>query len=104
MELGESGRDFQAEVEDLSLALQEDVLWPSKARLTTILRRVAGEVWGESHDIPDHATEVSLWLNILTDAEVAWPLLEERILCVYRQHLGALTLLSIGIIAPHAAS
>jgi len=57
LELSDCGRDFEAEVENLLLALQADVLWPLH-----------------------HTREVALGLDILTDAEVAWSLFEKRVL------------------------
>jgi hypothetical protein len=57
LELGDCGRDFEAEVEDLLLALQADVLWPLY-----------------------HPREVAFGLDVLANAEVACSLLEERVL------------------------
>jgi len=59
LELGNCRWDLQAEVEDLLLALKTDILWPS-----------------------DHAGQVALWLDGLTDAKVAGALLNERVLRV----------------------
>ena len=57
LELGNRRWDLQAEVEDLLLALKTDVLWPS-----------------------NHAGQVALWLDSLTNAMVAGALLDERVL------------------------
>lgn len=57
LELGDRRRDLQAKVEDLLLALKTDILGPL-----------------------DHAREVSLGLDVLTDAVVAWALLDQRVL------------------------
>lgn len=57
LELSDGRWDLEAEVEDLLLALKTDVLWPS-----------------------DHAGKVALWLDVLTDTEVAGLLLNERVL------------------------
>jgi hypothetical protein len=57
LELGNRRWDLQAHVEDLLLALEADVCGPSH-----------------------HATEVTLGLNILADAEVLGALLDERVL------------------------
>jgi hypothetical protein len=57
LELGNRRGDLQTEVEDLLLALETDVCRP-----------------------PDHAAKVTLGLDVLTDAEVLWALLEERVL------------------------
>jgi hypothetical protein len=77
LELGDGGWDFEAEVEDLALALEEDVFWPSLglSEMSWVPR-----AWGDN--IPDHARQVSFRLDILTDAEVAGSLLEERVLQV----------------------
>lgn len=53
----ERRRNLQAHIEDLLLALKADVGWPA-----------------------DHAAEVALGLDILADAIVAGPLLDERVL------------------------
>ena len=55
--LRDAGRDFEAEVEDLLLALEADILGP-----------------------PDHAREVASGLDVLANAEVARALLDERVL------------------------
>lgn len=57
MELSYRGRNFEAEVEDLLLALEADVLWPLY-----------------------HAGEVTRRLDVLADAEVSGSLLDERVL------------------------
>jgi len=57
LELSDGRWNLQAEVEDLLLALKTDILWPSH-----------------------HAREVTPWLNILADTEVAGALLDERVL------------------------
>ena len=57
LELGDGGRDLQAKVEDLLLALEADVLGPLH-----------------------HAREVALGLDVLADTEVPGPLLNERVL------------------------
>jgi hypothetical protein len=57
LELGNCWWDLQAKVEDLLLALKTDILWPS-----------------------NHAGQVALWLDGLTDAMVASALLNERVL------------------------
>jgi hypothetical protein len=57
LELGDRWWDLQPEVEDLLLALETDVLWPS-----------------------NHAGEIAGWLNVLADAIVAGTLLDERVL------------------------
>lgn len=57
LELGDRRGDLQAEVEDLLLALETDVLGPL-----------------------DHAREVALGLDVLADTEVARTLLKERVL------------------------
>jgi hypothetical protein len=59
LELGNRRGDLQTEVEDLLLALEADVCGPS-----------------------DHATEVALGLDVLTDAIVLGALLDERVLAV----------------------
>ena len=56
-ELGNGGRNFKAEVEDFSLALETDVFRPFH-----------------------HAREVAARLDVLANAEVAGPLFDERIL------------------------
>jgi len=57
LELSNRWGDFQAEVEDLALALEANILRP-----------------------PNHAGEVAPGLNVLADAIVAGTLLEERVL------------------------
>jgi hypothetical protein len=57
LELSDGRRNLQAEVEDLLLALETDVLRP-----------------------PHHAGEVTGGLDVLADAEVAGPLLDEGVL------------------------
>jgi len=57
LELGDRRRHLQAHVENLLLALEADVFGPL-----------------------DHAREVALGLDILPNAEIASPLLEERVL------------------------
>lgn len=57
LELSNRWGDFQAEVEDLALALEANILRP-----------------------PNHAGEVAPGLNVLADAIVARTLLEERVL------------------------
>ena len=57
LELRNSWRDFQAEVQNLLLALETDVCGPSY-----------------------HARKVALRLNVLSDTVVLGALLEERIL------------------------
>jgi len=57
LELGNRRGDLQAKVEDLLLALKTNVRGPA-----------------------DHATEVALGLDVLTDAEVLGALLDERVL------------------------
>lgn len=57
LELSDRRWDLQPEVEDLLLALETDVLWPS-----------------------NHAGEVAGGLDVLADAIVAGTLLDERIL------------------------
>jgi hypothetical protein len=59
LELGNRRGDLQTEVEDLLLALEADVCGPS-----------------------DHATEVALGLDVLTDAIVLGALLDERVLAM----------------------
>ena len=54
LELGESGGDFEAEVEDLALALEEDVLWPSRLALAVMLGGVM-LIERREEDILDHA-------------------------------------------------
>jgi hypothetical protein len=61
LELGNRRGDLQAKVEDLLLALKTDVRGPA-----------------------DHATEVALGLDVLTDAEVLGALLDERVLRTVR--------------------
>ena len=56
-ELGDGWRDFQAEVENLSLALQKYIFGPA-----------------------DHARQIPFRLNVLADAEVAGALLDQGIL------------------------
>lgn len=67
LELGDRRGDLQAEVEDLLLALETDVLGPL-----------------------DHAREVALGLDVLADTEVARTLLKERVLtaCQRVQHVA----------------
>ena len=62
LELGDRRRHLQAHVEDLLLALEADILRPL-----------------------NHARQVTLGLDVLADAEVAGPLLNERVLTA-RQH------------------
>jgi len=57
LELGDSRRDLQAQVQDLALALKADVLGPSH-----------------------HARKVALRLDVLANTEVAGALLDERVL------------------------
>lgn len=57
LELGQRGRDLQADLEDLLLALEADVLGPL-----------------------DHARDIALGLDVLADTEVAGALLEEGVL------------------------
>ena len=57
LELGNRGGDFEAEVENLLLALKTDILGP-----------------------PHHAGEVALGLDVLADAIVARTLLNEGVL------------------------
>ena len=57
LELGECGRDLEAHVEDLALALEAYVRWPVH-----------------------HAREVALRLDVLPDAEVAWAAFDEGVL------------------------
>jgi hypothetical protein len=57
LELGNRRWDLQTEIEDLLLALETDVCGPS-----------------------DHAAEVALGLDVLTDAIVLGALLDERVL------------------------
>lgn len=57
LELSDRRGDFEAEVEDLLLALKTDVFWPTH-----------------------HAGEISCWLDILADTVVAGTLLDERVL------------------------
>jgi hypothetical protein len=59
LELGNRRWDLQTHVEDLLLALETDVCGPS-----------------------DHAAEVALGLDILTDAIVLGALLDERVLAL----------------------
>jgi hypothetical protein len=73
-ELGDRGGDLQAHVQDLALALEADVLGPAGAWLEG-----KGMVVGDA-SVPDHTGEVAWRLDILTDAEVAGPLLDERVL------------------------
>lgn len=61
LELRQSRRNLQAHLEDLLLALEADILGPL-----------------------DHATEVSLGLDVLADAIVAGALLKERVLRRYQ--------------------
>ena len=61
LELRDGGRDFKAEVEDLALALEADILGPL-----------------------DHARQVPSRLDVLADAEVAGLLLDQRVLIVRR--------------------
>jgi hypothetical protein len=61
LELGNRRGNLQAKVEDLLLALKTDVRGPA-----------------------DHATEVALGLDVLTDAEVLGALLDERVLRTVR--------------------
>jgi hypothetical protein len=66
LELGNRRRHLQAHVEDLLLALKADILRPL-----------------------DHARQVALGLDVLADAEVAGPLLDERVLgACQRARLG----------------
>jgi hypothetical protein len=66
LELGDGRRDLQAHVEDLLLALEADILRPL-----------------------NHARQVTGGLDGLADAEVAGPLLEERVLdACQRTRLG----------------
>jgi hypothetical protein len=58
LELGDRRGDLEAHVQDLLLALETDVGGP-----------------------PDHAADIALGLDVLTDAIVAGPLLDERVLC-----------------------
>ena len=72
LELGNGRGDLQAHVEDLLLALKTDICGPA-----------------------DHATEVALGLDVLTDAIVARTLLDERVLsrsAVASQRWGGRTL------------
>jgi hypothetical protein len=57
LELGDGRRNLEAQVEDLLLALQSDVLWPFH-----------------------HARQVAFGLNILADAEVTGSLFKKRVL------------------------
>lgn len=57
LELGDGRRDLEAQVKDLFLALQSDVLWPFH-----------------------HARQVAFGLNILADAEVTGSLFKQRVL------------------------
>jgi len=57
LELSDGRWNLQAHVEDLLLALKTDILGPS-----------------------NHARQVTLWLDVLTDTEVASTLLNERVL------------------------
>jgi hypothetical protein len=59
LELSDGRWDLEAEVQDLLLALKTNILWPSH-----------------------HAGEVALWLDVLTDTEVAGALLDERVLAI----------------------
>lgn len=63
LELGDGGRDFEAEVEDLLLALEADVFGPSH-----------------------HTREVAAGLYVLPDTEVARPFLDQRVLYSYIAH------------------
>jgi hypothetical protein len=57
LELGDRRRDLQAHVKDLLLALETDILGPL-----------------------NEARQVALRLDVLADTEVAWPLLDQRVL------------------------
>jgi hypothetical protein len=59
LELGDRRGNFEAEVENLLLALQANVFWPA-----------------------DHAGEVAPGLDVLADTEVAGMFLDERILAM----------------------
>ena len=61
LELGDRGGHLQAHVEDLPLALKADILGPL-----------------------NHARDIALGLDVLTDTEVSGPLLEKRVLFVAR--------------------
>ena len=61
LELSNRRGDLQTKVEDLLLALKTDVRGP-----------------------PNHATKVTLGLDVLTDAEVLGTLLEKRVLLLIR--------------------
>lgn len=60
LELSDGRWDFETHVEDLALPLESNVFGPFH-----------------------HAREVALWLDVLTDSEVAGALLEERVLLRY---------------------
>lgn len=57
LELGDRRRNLQAKVEDLLLALKTNILWPAH-----------------------HAGKIASGLDVLADAMVARPLLDERVL------------------------
>lgn len=57
LELGDRRRNLQAHLQNLLLALETDILGPL-----------------------DEARQVALGLDVLADAEVAWPLLDQRVL------------------------
>lgn len=73
LELSDRRWDLQSQVEDLLLSLQADVLWPS-GFVRCVLQ------WQLVDLLLDHARQVARGLNILTDTEVSWSLLEERVL------------------------
>jgi len=65
-ELRNGGRDLESLSENLSLPLESNVLGPF-----------------------DESGEVSLWLDILSDSEILWPLFEQRMLwCLFDGLLG----------------
>lgn len=58
-ELCERRGHFEAHVQDLALSLEADVLWPF-----------------------DHAREVTIWLDVLADAEVLGATFDQGVLSV----------------------
>jgi hypothetical protein len=70
----ERRRNLQAHVQNLLLALKADVGWPA-----------------------DHAAEVALGLDVLADAIVARPLLDERVLFWLAASLTKNEIFAIGL-------
>ena len=74
-ELGDRRGDLKAEVQNLLLALEADVLWPPVRLFSLFFIQTAVRVI-----LLHHAPQVALRLDILTDAKVSGSLLEERVL------------------------